>query len=413
MRPIREALESMMPAFAPLGPERVPLVHAYERFLYGPVSAREDAPPFDNSAMDGWAVRSDDLKSASPEAPVELTKAGEVFAGGAPPPDVQPGTAVRIFTGARVPESADAVVLQEHVTTEGDRVRFERPAKPDQHIRHRASDLGAHRPMLQAGARLSAGELGLLASQRYASVDVHRRPRVALLCTGDELRDVGDPAEPGTIVNSNAYALRAQIEEAGGVPWVLPNVPDDPKATEAAVRSALSADVVISVGGASVGEHDYVRTALEAAGVTLNFWKVKMKPGKPLIFGTYGSVPIVGLPGNPVSALVTFELFVRPGLRQMLGDRGPYRPRIRARLARDHRHSPGRTELARATLHRRDNKLEAAPLRLQGSGSLPSVVGFDALLVLPPDVEHFEAGTELDAIAMNDRRSSAEPPVRD
>lgn len=413
MRPIREALESMMPAFAPIGPERVPLVDAFERFLFSPVAAREDAPPFDNSAMDGWAVRTEDLKTASAEAPVTLTKAGEAFAGGPPPPDVAPGTAVRIFTGARVPPSADAVVLQEHATAEGDQVRFDRPARPDQHIRHRASDLGAHRPMLPAGARLSAGELGLLASQRYASVDVHRRPRVALLCTGDELRDVGDPPEPGTIVNSNAYALRAQIVEAGGVPWVLPNVPDDPKATEDAVRAALSADVVVSVGGASVGEHDYVRAAFEAAGVTLNFWKVKMKPGKPLIFGAYDSVPIIGLPGNPVSALVTFELFVRPGLRRMLGDRGPFRPRIRVRLARDHHHSPGRTELARATLHRRDDKLEAAPLRLQGSGSLPSVVGFDALLVLPADQEHLTAGTELDAIAMNDRRSSAEPPIRD
>lgn len=402
-----------MPAFTPLGPERVPLSLAYERFLYEPVNAREDAPPFDNSAMDGWAVRVTDLEGATEERPVELRCIGESQAGGKPPPYLEPGTTIRIFTGARVPDGADAVVLQEEVTSDGVRASFTRPVPGGQHIRRRASDLGAHRPMLPAGARLAAGELGLLASQRYSSVNVHRRPRVAVVCTGDELRDVGDPPEAGTIVNSNAYMLVALIQEAGGIPWVLPNVPDDPKATEDAFRSAVAADVVLSVGGASVGEHDYVKAAFEAVGVKLDFWKVKMKPGKPLVFGTYNSVPIVGLPGNPVSSLVTFELFVRPGIRRMLGDPAPYRPRARVQLARDHRHSPGRTELIRATIDRVGSVLEATPLRLQGSGSLPSVVGFDALVVLPAEVESFAAGTELDAIMMHDRSSSYEAPVRD
>jgi molybdopterin molybdotransferase len=413
MRTIGAALDAMLPAFTPLGPERVSLAAAHDRVLFESALAREDSPAFDNSAMDGWAVRSSDLAGARAGAVVTLKRTGEARAGGEAGPTVEPGQTVRIFTGAPVPAGADAVVMQEHVSAEGDAVRFERPAKAGQNIRPQASDLAAGREMIPAGARLGPGELGLLASQGHGTVAVHRKPRVAVLCTGDELRDIGDPARPGSIINSNAYALRAQIAEAGGEPWILPNVPDDPKATEAAIRSALSADVIITVGGVSVGEHDYVKAGFEAAGVALDFWKVKMKPGKPLVFGTAGAVPIVGLPGNPVSSLVTFELFVRPGLRRMTGDPRPFRAKTRVRLAQDHRHSPGRTELARATIERTDDGLVATPFARQGSGSMPSIVGFDALLVLPADVESFSAGDELDALLIRDDGGGIEPPVRE
>jgi len=413
MRPISEALSAMMPRFAPRGAERLPLAATRGRFLSSPVRAREDSPAFDNSAMDGWAVRSADLASASSDGPAELEAVGTSRAGGESPPAVGPGTTVRIFTGAPMPDGADAVVMQEHVHADGGRARFERGVAPGANLRARASDLEAGRVMLPAGAHLAAGEIALLASQRIASVDVHRRPHVAVLCTGDELRDLGDPVEPGTIVNSNAYELAAQIEEAGGAPWVLPQVGDDAQTIARAVQSALDADVVVSVGGASVGEHDVVKGALEAAGVTLDFWKVKMKPGKPLLFGVAGDVPVVGLPGNPVSALVTFEVFVRPGIRRMLGDPRPHRARHRVTLTTATAHRPGRTELARACVQRRGDRLEATLLRLQGSGSLPSVVGFDALVILPGDVERFDEGTELDALLVRDGTGSPEPPIRD
>ncbi len=404
----------MLPHFEPLGVERVPLRQAAHRFVARPVRARYDLPPFDNSAMDGWAVRSSDLESARADSPVRLAQAGESRAGGEGPlPQLRSGETIRIFTGAVVPPGADTVVMQEYASEEREVVSFGRPIKAGANIRRRGEDLRAESEMLGVGARLAAGEIGLLASQRHAAIDVFRRPVVAVISTGDELRDIGDPAEPHTIVNSNGYALATQIEDAGAVPWVLPVVPDEPRATTEAIREALRADVVLTVGGISVGEHDYVKAAFGEAGVDLDFWKVRMKPGKPLTFGRSGQVPVVGLPGNPVSAVVTFELFVRPGLRRMLGDPRPFRARTRVRLSRDHRHSVGRTELARATLERRPEGDYATPLSLQGSGSLPSMVGVDVLLVLPADVGEFAAESELDALLIHDRLGSPEIPIQD
>ena len=239
---------------------------------------------------------------------------------------------------------------------------------------------------------------------------IYRRPRVALLSTGDELRDISDPEEPGTIVNSNAYALAAQVLEAGGIPEVLPIVPDRREDTRDRVREGLKADLLITCGGISVGEYDLVKEAFAEIGVAANFWKVKLKPGKPLTFGTYASKPVVGLPGNPVSAMVTFEVFVRPGLRRMLGDPRPFRPAHPVVLAHLHEHSPRRPEVARARISREDGILHAHMLQHQGSGSLPSMVGVDALVLLPEGIKRFEAGTRLSAILLRDELGSDRIP---
>lgn len=402
MKSIDEALAAMMPAFAPVGVERCALTTAHERVLAEPVFARSSLPPFSNSAMDGYAVRAEDVTGASEEAPRRLPVAGEARAGGEPPPPLPPGSAVRIFTGAPIPDGADAVVIQENTQAEAPDVLVLSPAEVGQNVRARGSDLDQGAVMIPAGARLGPGELGLLAAQRIGAVTVHRRPRVAILSTGDELRDLSDPEEPGTIVNSNAYALAAQVEAAGAVAEVFPNVPDDLDVTVRRVAEGLRADVLITCGGVSVGEYDLVKTAFERNGVEASFWKVRIKPGKPLSFGVKDGVPVIGLPGNPVSAMVTFEVFVRPGLRRMLGDPRPYRSEHRVVLEHDHRHSTGRPELARARVRREGGRLLATMHRLQGSGSLPSMVGIDALVHLDADRGRFEAGSELSAVLLRD-----------
>ncbi len=414
MKTIPEALAELLPAFTPRGPVRVMLTQAVGRVLAEDVVARRDLPPFDNSAMDGYAVRAAELTGASAAAPVTLPLRGESRAGGPLPPPLEPGAVMRIFTGAPLPAGADAVVMQEETERRGEAIAIRQAPTPRQHVRERAGDLSSGAVALRRGTRLGPGEVGLLASQGVAAVSVARAPRVALLSTGDELRDVSDPEEPGTIVNSNAYALAAQVVEAGGVPWIQPIAPDRLEPIVERLREGLRADVVLSIGGVSVGEYDLIHQALAAVGIEQRFWKVAMKPGKPLSFachqGPSGGVPVIGLPGNPVSAMVTFEVFVRPGLRRMLGDPRPYRTTAEVALAHEHRRKPGRTELARATLEDDGTGLSARLHPLQGSGSLPSMVGVEALLVLPADRDRFSAGERLTALLLEDPRGSAVSP---
>lgn len=411
MKPISDALEAMLSAFQPCGRERVQLQQALGRVLAQDALARQDQPPFTNSAMDGYAVRAADLTGASSEAPKPLPLAGESRAGEAAPLPLEAGHTMRIFTGAPLPPGADAVVMQEDTSREDQQVRFSIAPASGAHVRHRGEDLSAGAPILGPGHRIGPGEIGLLASQGHAALTVWRKPRVAILSTGDELRDISDPPRPGSIVNSNAYALAAQVQEAGGDPWILPIVPDILEEVVAQVRTGLSADVLITIGGVSVGDYDLVRKAFDAVGVEPQFWKVAMKPGKPLSFGVFEKRLVVGLPGNPVSAMVTFEIFVRPGLRKMLGDPEPYRAHAEVALAASHRHKTGRTELARARLERSTSGELIAHLHTrQGSGNLTSVSGANALVILPADEAEFAAGQRLRALLLGDPRGSATSP---
>jgi len=401
LKEIDDASREILAAFSPIGEERVPLLSGLGRFLSRDLVARTDLPGFDNSAMDGYAVRAADVASATHAAPVALPVVGESRAGGPIPPALAPRTAMRIFTGAPVPAGADAIVIQEDTTRDGDVVAIREASPAGMHVRKQGSDLRAGALALPAGTRITSGAVALLASQDAASVSVQRRPRVAILSTGDELRDIGEPGRPGTIVNSNAYALAAQVLEAGCEPWVLAPVPDRLEEARASIRAGLAADVVVLSGGVSVGEYDVVRDALAAEGIALSFWKVRMKPGKPVAFARAGRVPVLGLPGNPVSAWVTFELFVRPGLRKMLGDPTPERPRVRVTLAEPVRRKGGRTELLRARLVARDGGWVAHLTGGQGSGSLPALAGVEALVIVPAERDEVGTSEPLDALLLS------------
>lgn len=402
MKSLAEASAEILAAFSPVGVERLPLLSTLGRFCAEPCSARSALPPFDNSAMDGYALRAADAAAASDVSPVSLPVIGESRAGGEPPRPLAPGSAMRIFTGAPMPAGADAVELQENVLREGERVALQKPLRARDNVRLQGSDVASGALLLDRHAAVTPGEVALLASQEVAALSVFRKPRVAIVCTGDELRDIGEPERPGSIISSNAYGLAAQVLDAGADPWVLPTVRDTREGVARALREALSADVIVLSGGVSVGDYDVVREGLADAGIVLGFWKVGMKPGKPVSFAMHGRVPVLGLPGNPVSTWVTFELFVRPGLRKMLGDPAPHRPELQVRLAQAIRRNPGRTELARARLVRDQQGFVAHLLAKQSSGALSSMVGVDALLEIPADCRQLEAGQLVRALLLRD-----------
>lgn len=394
MLDIAEALDLMVDAFAPLGTERLTLLGARGRFAAEELNARFDSPPFDNSAMDGYAVRANDVTSI----PTRLRVAGESRAGGPLPGPLSLGTACRIFTGAPMPSGADTVVMQEDTTAQDGVVEVRADVKPRQHVRHRGSDLAEGGLLITRGSRIGPGEIGLLASQNYETVEVFSRPRVAILSTGDELRELGTPPEPGMIYNSNAYALAAQVEELGAEPVRFPIVGDDIGSLIEALREAASYDVVITTGGVSVGEYDFMHEAFKAVGVEIDFWKVAIKPGKPFLFARAGAVPVIGLPGNPVSAMVTFEVLVAPGLRQMLGDPEPHPQTFEVKLTSAYRRRAGRVEIARARVHKDDGQWWADLASRQGSGSLPSVADVNAWVIFPADCAEVQAGDALQAL---------------
>jgi molybdopterin molybdotransferase len=252
--------------------------------------------------------------------------------------------------------------------------------------------------LLRAGARIGPGEIGLLASQNVTRVQVYRRPKVALLSTGDELRALGDPLEPGAIVNSNLYVLTDMLHRLGAIPVALPAARDTLPEIESALRTALEADVVITMGGVSVGAYDFVQEAFKNVGIEPSFWKVRIKPGKPLAFALHAGKPVVGLPGNPISAMVTFEVLVAPCLRKMLGDPRPHPQPVRARLRDAYARRPGRVEIARAIATREGEEIIVALHGQQGSGSVPSFAGINALVILPSDASELAPGDPVDAI---------------
>ena len=403
MLTIGEAIAGVLRDVAPLEAETVPLPVAFGRVLAEDVAARMDSPPFANSAMDGYAVRAEDLTEALTEAPVRLPVMGESSAGGTQRPVCPAGAAVRIFTGAALPHGADAVVL----TREGDLACFTEAAKPGENVRQQGEDARVGDPLLRRGGRVTAGEIGLLASQGIAEVAVVRRPRVAVLSSGDELRRIDDPERPGSIINSNAYMLEAMLRDVGAIPEVLPIVRDDLGALTVALTAALrDNDLVITSGGVSVGDHDLMRPAFEAAGVEMAFWKVAIKPGKPFAFGRRpDGKRVLGLPGNPVSAFVTFEVLVRPLLRALLGDATPHRGLLRATLASTVKQTRGRDELLRGRLVHDAScapGVAFVPVPRRGSGALPALAGVDVLALIPAGTGDVPAGTSVDFLPLFD-----------
>ena len=397
-----QALARLLGAAQPVGAERVPLAEASGRVLAEDVRAPYPLPPFDYSAMDGYALASRDLDGPGPW---KLRVAGESAAGGELP-ELCPGTACRIFTGARLPAGADAVVMQERVERTGDTISLGSPVSAGAHMRRRGEDLAEGAVALARGARLSPGRVALAAALDRADLFVARRPVVTVLCSGDELRAPGQvhPApRPGSIPESNGIFVAAAARAAGALVRVAPYVPDEAEAARRAVEGALrGTDVLVTVGGVSVGDRDVMRDALEAAGVTIDFWKVKIKPGKPLAVGRAGNVQAIGLPGNPASASLTFLLFGVPLLRALQGDAAPLPPRTRAALRSTIAHEPGREEFLRARLDVEHGELGARVLPNPSSGAVTRFAEAEALVVIPADRARMEAGSAVEVIRLSD-----------
>jgi len=393
------ALARILSALADTGPlpaERAPLGEALGRALAEELVAGTALPPFDAATMDGYALRAADVRRAGVSLPVAFT----VYAGHPSARPLPKRSCARILTGAPLPRGADSVEQQEECAPDGDRVAFRRPAVRGRFVRPRGSDVAAGTVALPRGEPLDAGALALAASLGRTSLRMHRRPRVAILPTGDELAPSGRRPGPGRVVESNGLALAAAAWEAGAEPDVLPPVADDPRALARALRAVRRHDAIVTVGGVSVGDRDLVRAALEAAGARIDFWRVAMRPGKPFAFGRWGRAAVFGLPGNPASALVTFELFVRPALRLLAGLRGSGRLLLPARLSERVEKPAGLAVYLRVRLRREGSALVAQPLPTQVSGNLSSAALLDGLAILPAGRAAVGRGATLEVIVL-------------
>ena len=415
---VDEALERILSYFDRLEPEERPVPDALGQVLAEDVESTLDIPPLDNTAMDGYAVRAADTEGASEANPVRLRISGELAAGYIFEGEVAPGSAVRIMTGAPIPRGADAVVPFEETdesTTGSDRefgtfakstseVGILKAARLGANIRRAGEDVGRGVLVLPQGTVLRPAQIGVLASLGRATVRVIRRPLVAILSTGDELLQPGQPVEPGKIYDSNAYSVAAMVRESGGIPRTLGIATDTVDALTAKIGEGLDADMLITSAGVSRGDYDVVKEVLAKEG-DIDFWTVRMKPGKPLAFGAFPAgnrkVPHIGLPGNPVSSMITFELFGRPAIFKMLGKGGWQRPTVRA-VAEDRIvNTDGRRVYARAIVSQRDGRYYASLTGPQGSGILTSMAQANALAVVPEEVAAVETGDEVECLLLN------------
>jgi molybdopterin molybdotransferase len=410
---VDEALAEILSHVRPLDAERVAVLDALGRVLAEEIVSDIDIPPFDNSAMDGYAVHAADVAGASPASPATLAVTGSVAAGYVSQVRLEAGTAIRIMTGAPLPDGADSVVPFED-TSDMDRpkeIRLEEPAaeievrravQPRDHTRPAGEDIRRGEVAMGPGRVIRPQEIGVLASLGRETVLVHRRPRVAILATGDELLEIHQPLAPGKIRNSNEYTNAALVTRTGGVAIRLGIARDTQADLTNKIRQGLEqgADLFLTSGGVSVGDYDVVKDVLGAEG-EMQFWQVNMKPGKPLAFGLLpGGVPLIGLPGNPVSAMVSFEQFARPAILKMLGHRDLVKPTVRAILDQPVSNS-GRRGFIRVVVTRQADGYHARTTGEQGSGVLTSMAKANGLAVVPEGIEHVDAGSEL-AVQMLD-----------
>lgn len=406
---VEEARTHILRHFKPLEPERVNLLDALDRVLAEDVVSDLNMPPFDNSAMDGYALRAEDIEGASRARPITLRVIGDIAAGYVPQKKIGRGESMRIMTGAPMPEGADAVVRFEE-TSEGVEkrgtgknsasVEIWKAGPRGDNVRHAGEDVQSGAVVLARGSTLTAAGIGVLAMVGKKEVAMHRRPRVAVLATGDELVDVDQPVTPGKIRNSNEYSNTAAVIRAGGIPVRLGIARDNIKDLTAKIRSGLDADVdmFLTSAGVSMGDYDMVKDVLGAEG-EMAFWQVKMKPGKPLAFGVlrgHKPVPILGLPGNPVSSIVSFEVFARPAILTMLGKTKFTRPSVRAILQNEATNNADRRNFIRVWVERKDGQLLARTTGEQGSGILTSIAKANGLLTMPEDLFLIPPGTEVE-----------------
>jgi len=395
--PVDEARARILKAVKPLPPEMVKLEQALGRVLAKPVKAVRHQPPFDASAMDGYAVLAADVANA----PATLKLIGLSAAGHAFPGRLKRGQCVRIFTGAPVPKGADAVVIQENTEADGKNIAVLQPVKPEQNIRFAGLDFRKGEALLPAGLMLGARDIGLAAAANAPKLAVRRRPVVALIATGDELVLPGGKPRADQIVSSNSHALAAMAEHLGATVINLGIVKDDLKATERVIARAAKADILVTTGGASVGDHDYVQEALKNSGVAIDFWKIAMRPGKPFMYGRRKGQHVLGLPGNPVSSLVCARLFLKPLIDALLGlPTGD--ELVEARLGASMKENDSRQDYVRATLvEAADGTRTATPFNKQDSSMQRTFRDAQALIVRPPFAKVARQGDVVNILRMD------------
>jgi len=411
---VEEALDKILGYVHVLETEEKPLLDALGQVLAEDMTAEFAIPPLDNTAMDGYAVRAVDTEGANQQDPTRLAVIGELAAGAVYEGELRPGTAVRIMTGAPMPRGADAVVPFEDTDEPSGREfgTFAKPVesvavfhsvKKGDNVRYAGEDIAAGAHVIAKGTLLRASHAGALAAMGRATVRVIRRPVVAVLSTGDELVPLGQPLGPGQIHDSNTYSVSALVKESGGIPKVLGIAADNVDALTAKIRGGLDTDMLLTSAGVSRGDYDVVKDVLAQEG-EIAFWTVRMKPGKPLAFGTFagdaGRVPHIGFPGNPVSSMISFELFARPAIFKMMGKTGWRRPTLRVVVEDRIANKDGRRIFARAVVSERDGRYYASLTGPQGSGVLTSMMIANALVVVPEDMPEVRPGDELAAMML-------------
>lgn len=404
--PVEEALKRILSAMPLMPAEEVPLTEAHGRTAAADIAARRTQPPEAVSAMDGYAVRGADVViSGNILKRIGTAPAGHIFQG-----SVGPGEAVRIFTGGALPEGADTIVIQEDVQAsseeDGASVKIMEATQHGAYVRPAGLDFREGDVRIHAGKVMTARDVGMAAAMNVPWIEVRRKPRVAILPTGDEIVRPGDPTGPNKIVSSNSYALAALVRACGGEPTILGIAPDTVDGLQAMARGARGADILITTGGASVGEHDLVRQALGTDafgpdGLKLDFWKIAMRPGKPLIFGTIGGTPLLGLPGNPVSTIVCGTVFLRPAIATMLGRTEPHTPILKARLAKPLRENDRRQDYLRATYHLDKNgEAVVEVFERQDSSMLALLADANCLLIRAPYASAIAAGEKVSIVPL-------------
>ncbi|MBT0654497.1 molybdopterin molybdotransferase MoeA [Geomobilimonas luticola] len=404
MTTFAEARSIILDNTVPLGSERVMLGQAVGRLLAEDIIAPWDIPLWDNSAMDGFAVRAADCRPGT-----TLPVTSFLPAGGSGTIPLAAGSAIRIMTGAPIPPGVDAVIPIEETDPADDRVTLIGPVRKGQHIRYRGEDVTGGEPVIPAGTLIRPAEISMLASCSRLLVPVHRRPRVAIVSTGDELVEPGEPLAPGQIINSNTLALAAAVLEAEADPVIVGIARDDLASHREKLLEGLQADVLITSAGVSAGDRDLVRDVLEELGVKQLFWKVDIKPGRPTAFGVRDGKPVFSLPGNPVASLVTFELFVRPALLRMMGHRRVIKPTVSALLQDEVKKKPGRLHFIRVQVEKGSDGYLIRSSGDQNTGILKTLVHANGLALLPPEGDRFPAGTPLEVILL-DRQFEMDKP---
>ncbi len=392
---VQEALDKILTKIQFKGVEKVSLDQALGRVMAEDVVSRINNPPLDNSAMDGYAVIAKDIQSATPENPVKLEMVEEIAAGYTAKGTLKPGQTMRIMTGAPIPPGADAVLMQEDTQKDGDSILCLDRADVEENIRRAGEDIKIGESVLKKGTTLSPAHIGMLAVIGRSQIAVSQRPTVAILSTGDEILELDETPQGPQIFNSNGHMLAAQIKSAGGIPVYLGIAKDTEKDLMEKFEWALKADIVVSSGGVSVGDYDLVKSSLQKMGQDMLFWKVAMKPGKPLAFGRIGKTPIFGLPGNPVSSFVSFEQFVRPSLRKVLGCSDLSHKTVQAKLTRTINKKPGRLHFLSSIVSWADGEYTVTPAGEQGSGILKSAANANGLLIFPLEAEEIKQGQEV------------------